>query len=249
MKNAATATIDDRDAEHVPGPAPPFGAARPSRRCRADEHRAGEAEAVPDHVVERRHAGAHADRVVVGDQRVVHRDRVGLGDAGGEPGPEQHERVDRRARTGTRRTPKKRLETPTIGTRFTRSASQPIGTAPSTKNAADAVPMNTIAPSLMPNVRRISGASTLIAAPSSSSSELSAVRTTNIEPAALADALAQRDRLGVDAGQQVVGEDDLLACLGLRLLARRLLVQHGGCERGGGLRRVRQPARQVDGTS
>ena len=35
---------------------------------------------------------------------------------------------------------------PTIGTRFTRSASQPIGTAPSTKNADDAVPMKTIVP-------------------------------------------------------------------------------------------------------
>ena len=42
--------------------------------------------------------------------------------------------------------PKNRLDTPTIGTRFTRSASQPIGTAPSTKNAADAVPMKTIVP-------------------------------------------------------------------------------------------------------
>ena len=36
--------------------------------------------------------------------------------------------------------------TPTIGTRFTRSASQPIGTAPSTKKADDAVAMNTIVP-------------------------------------------------------------------------------------------------------
>ena len=119
---------------------------------RADEHRAREAEAVADHVVERRHPGAHADRVVVGDQRLVHRNRVRLGDAGEEPRPEQHERVDARARTGTRRSRRSRLETPTIGTRFTRSASQPIGTAPSTKNAADAVLMKTIVPSLIPNV-------------------------------------------------------------------------------------------------
>ena len=41
---------------------------------------------------------------------------------------------------------------PTIGTRFTRSASQPIGTAPSTKNRPDAVPMNTMVPLLMWNV-------------------------------------------------------------------------------------------------
>ncbi len=52
-----------------------------------------------------------------------------------------------------------------------RSASHPIGTAPSTKNADDAVAMKTIAPSLIPNVRWISGPSTLMAAPSSSSNE------------------------------------------------------------------------------
>jgi len=46
---------------------------------------------------------------------------------------------------------KKRLATPTIGTRLTRSASQPIGTAPRTKNADDAVPMKTMVPLLMPN--------------------------------------------------------------------------------------------------
>ncbi len=49
---------------------------------------------------------------------------------------------------------------PTTGTRFQRSAIHPIGTAPSTKKAADAVPMKTIVPSLMWNVSRISGART-----------------------------------------------------------------------------------------
>ena len=67
--------------------------------------------------------------------------------------------------------PKARLAHPTIGTRFTRSASHPIGTAPSTKKADDALAMKTIVPELMWNVRRISGASTLMAAPSSSSNE------------------------------------------------------------------------------
>ena len=52
------------------------------------------------------------------------------------------------------------LEIPTIGTRLIRSLSHPIGTAPSTKNASDAVAMKTTAPSLMWNVRRISGPST-----------------------------------------------------------------------------------------
>ena len=34
-----------------------------------------------------------------------------------------------------------------MGTRFMRSASQPMGTAPRTKKAAEAVPMKTMAPS------------------------------------------------------------------------------------------------------
>src|SRR3954466_13592295 len=76
--------------------------------------------------------------------------------------------------------PNARLPHPTIGTRFTRSASQPIGTAPSTKKADDAVAMKTIVPELMWKVRRISGARTLMAAPSSSSNESSNRRTTNI---------------------------------------------------------------------
>src|SRR2546429_8021483 len=63
------------------------------------------------------------------------------------------------------KTPNARLAHPTMGTRFTRSASHPIGTAPSTKNADDALAMNTIVPELMWKVRRISGASTLMAAP------------------------------------------------------------------------------------
>jgi hypothetical protein len=77
-------------------------------------------------------------------------------------------------------TPNKIPEIATIGTRFTRSASHPIGTAPSTKNAAEAVLMKTIVPSLMWNVWRISGASTLMAESSSSSSPFSAVSTANI---------------------------------------------------------------------
>ena len=122
-------------------------------------------------------------------------------------------------------------ETPTIGTRLTRSASQPIGTAPSTKNAADAVLMKTIVPSLIPNVSRISGASTLIAAPSSSSNELRSVRTTNMN--APPTAMPSRSEIGSELtpGKQVVGEDDLLARLRLRGLARLFLVDDCGRER------------------
>ena len=53
------------------------------------------------------------------------------------------------------------------------------------------------------------------------------------EHAALGERLAEVDRLGVDAGQQVVGEDHLFLGAGLRRLARRLLVEHGGRERRG----------------
>ena len=76
--------------------------------------------------------------------------------------------------------PKRMPETPTIGTLFIRSASQPMGTAPRTKKAAEAVPMKTIAPWLMWKVCWMFGARTLIAAPSRPSSAMIAVRTTNM---------------------------------------------------------------------
>ena len=126
--------------------------------------------------------------------------------------------------------PNSRLDTPTIGTRRTRSASHPMGTAPSTKNAADAVLMKTIVPSLMPNVRWISGASTLIAAPSSSSNELRSVSTTNMNAPPTAKPCAQRHRWGVDAREEIVREDDLFARLRPRRLARLLLVDDRGRE-------------------
>ncbi len=138
---------------------------------------------------------------------------------------------------------KKRLAMPTMGTRRTRSASQPIGTAPRTKNADDAVPMKTIAPLLMWNVLRMFGPSTWIAAPSSSSNASSSPSTMNISRPPLREGLAEGDGLGVDARQQVVGEDHLLGGARLCLLARRLLVQDRGRERSGiapGLLRLRQ---------
>ena len=91
------------------------------------------------------------------------------------------------------------LAQPTIGTRFTRSASHPIGTAPSTKNADDAVAMKTIVPSLIPNVRWISGPSTLIAAPSSSSNDEQQPEHDEHELAADLERVRERDRLRVDA--------------------------------------------------
>ena len=83
---------DHRDAEDEPRPAPTLHAAGPGRD-RGAQHGAGEPDAVRAHAHHRRHSGADADRVVVGDQRLVHRDAVRLGDPGREPGPEQHERA------------------------------------------------------------------------------------------------------------------------------------------------------------
>ena len=59
-----------------------------------------------------------------------------------------------------------------IGGRGKRSASQPIGKAPTTMNAVEAAVMKTIAPSLMPRLSRMSGASTPRVAPSKFSTML-----------------------------------------------------------------------------
>ena len=73
------------------------------------------------------------------------------------------------------------LATPTIGARLMRSASQPIGKAPSTTKAAEADAMKVIVPSETPKVSRISGASTAMAACSSSSRLLSTSSTMKVK--------------------------------------------------------------------
>ena len=60
-----------------------------------------------------------------------------------------------------------------------------MGTAPSTKKAADADVMNTIVPSLTPNVSRMSGASTVMTSLSSSSRLFSSSSTTKVNGPAL----------------------------------------------------------------
>ena len=52
------------------------------------------------------------------------------------------------------------------------------------------------------------------------------------ELAALGERHLEVDGFGVDAGQQVVGEDDLLLGAGLELLAGGFLVEHSGREAG-----------------
>ncbi len=68
---------------------------------------------------------------------------------------------------------------PMIGPRRKRSASHPIGSAPSTMNEPAAALMKTIAPLLMPKESRMSGASTPSAALDSSSSATIASNTAN----------------------------------------------------------------------
>ena len=87
--------------------------------------------------------------------------------------------------------------------------------------------MNTIVPLLIPNVRRISGASTLIAAPSSSSNDSSSRRTTNMSLPPTLNASWNETGSECTPGEQVVGEDDLLARALLRSLAGILFVEHG----------------------
>ena len=59
-----------------------------------------------------------------------------------------------------RKAAKARLAQPMTGARLKRSASHPIGSAPSTRNAPDADARNTMTPLLTPNESRMSGAST-----------------------------------------------------------------------------------------
>ena len=72
------------------------------------------------------------------------------------------------------------LDQPMTGPRRKRSASHPIGTAPSTTNAAEIAPMKVITPSPTPNVSRMSGASSAKADDWSSSIELRIRSTTNV---------------------------------------------------------------------
>ena len=103
--------------------------------------------------------------------------------------------------------------------------------------------MKTIAPLLMWNVLRMFGPRTWIAAPSSSSNASSSPSTMNISLPPRANASRKVTGSELTPGQQVVGEDHLLGGAGLRLLARRLLVQDRGreCSRiAPGLLRIRQ---------
>ena len=81
IRNARPATSSGGDAEHHERPAPPLGGAVSvvgEGGDDADEQRAEVAEHLLAEVHDRRHPRPDPDRVVVGDQRRVHRDVVGL---------------------------------------------------------------------------------------------------------------------------------------------------------------------------
>lgn len=87
----------DGDAEQVVGPAPAVDPAH-RRSDAAHEDRAEHADQPAGPARHRAHAAPDADRIGVGQQRSVDRQRVGLGDAGPEPAAEQREGVDRHPR-------------------------------------------------------------------------------------------------------------------------------------------------------
>ena len=127
-----------------------------------------------------------------------------------------------------------RLAQPMIGGRRCRSANQPMGSAPSTRNAPDAAARNTIVPLLTPNALRRSGASTDSVADSSSSNERRSMSTTNVLTPPMRTALAERDLLLAHPGQEVGGEEHLL----LRRCLLRLALGLGVEDRYGELRRL-----------
>ena len=109
---------------------------------------------------------ADADRIGVGDQRRVDGGGRRLGHPDAEPGHEEREGVDGQARHEHEHSERRRRTRAMIGGRRKRSASHPIGSAPTTMKAVEAAVMNTMTPSLTPKVLRMSGASTASVAPS-----------------------------------------------------------------------------------
>ena len=135
-------------------------------------------------------------------------------------------------------TAKNAVAQPMIGARRNRSASQPIGSAPSTRNAPDAALMNTIAPSLTPKVSRMSGASTDRTAFSSSSTDWISSSITNVKtPPSLTPCL-QGHLFAADAREEVVGEQRFLLVFDLQFSTLGLGVEHRASQPSGSLGRA-----------
>ena len=128
-----------RDAEQQEGhrqpSSPPASAAMPAderraecRRRRAAGHRSRRADPPADRRSGRCRRSCEA----------VDRDRAGLRHADAEAGPEQLERVGDKTARGHADRRTRGSPMPMIGGRLKRSASQPIGSAPSTRKAPDA---------------------------------------------------------------------------------------------------------------
>ena len=164
--------------------------------------------------------------------------RVGPRQPHPHAGEEEHERVHRE--TDSAANPANaRLAKAMIGPRRNRSASQPIGVAPRTRNADEAVMMKTMVPLLTPSELRMSGARVPRAADSSSSSALIAVSTAIVYVPPMRSASLKVGVLA-DTGQIVDGDGRLRSGVGLTL---RLEVEDGP----GKARRLRLKVGHGDG--
>ena len=182
------------------------------------------------HVHHRRHPGADADRVVVGDQRLVHRDAVRLGDAGREARPEEHERArgepggeheepERDARPADDRHALDAVGEPAHRDRAEHEERRRRRGDEDDRALADPERPLDLGPEHVD--RRALELVEREQEPEHDEHEL----------AADLERVRERDRLGVDAREQIVGEDDLLAGALVRLLAGVLLVEHRRRER------------------
>ena len=191
-----------------------------------DEQRAEVAQDLLAEVHDRRDARPHPDGVVVGEQRRVHRDVVGPRDPGEADAPEQHERAQRP--TDKHREPG--AEEPGDGDDG--HAFHAVG-QPAQRDRAERVEQARGGADedrgSLADVERLLelGRDQLHCVEGELIEGDEQPQHDEHERAALGERLGQRDRRRLDAGQHVVGEDDLLLGAGLSLLAGRFLVEHG----------------------
>ena len=220
-----------RDPEHEECPPPAFDPARP-RGDRAHGDRAEVPEDLLSDIHHRRHPGADTDWIVVGEQRLVHGDVVGLGHAGQAQRPEEYERAA--GETGEEGEERGHQ----AGDRDDRHAPHPVGEE-----------AHRDGPERVEEARSRGDEHDRAIADVEGLPQLGLDRLHGIErelveryeqpeydehpSAALGKGVPEVHRFGIDAGQQVVREDHLLLGPGLRLLAGCLLVENGRRERRG----------------
>ena len=141
-------------------PAPALGPGDQRRRCRRRRAARGPGRPTSKRAVGGEHPRPGRDRVGVHQQRGVHRQGVGLADAGAEPGDEQPEGALHEAGERTPRRPTRAIETAAISLRGCRSASVLSGIEPSRNSTPKAPPMAPMTASDTPRLSWMSGAST-----------------------------------------------------------------------------------------